>query len=87
MISIFRNCENLVGRRFNFKSLEKELNNRFGVKGKLQHENIEQFNPDFQMTYIIDKEHCFDIYYLKMRERCVFDKADIYITEIGNEIY
>ena len=82
--------EELVGNRFNKKTLESKLTEIFGHKAKV--EDISRKDDelaDYNLLTLIDNKKTgvyayADIYYLKMRRKG-FDNATIYITEVGIE--
>jgi hypothetical protein len=87
---IANQLEDLVGRRFNLKTLESKLTEIFGHKAKV--EDISRDDDelaDYNLLTLIDNKKTgiyayADIYYLKMRRKG-FDNATIYITEVGIE--
>jgi hypothetical protein len=87
---IANQLEELVGNRFNKKTLESKLTEIFGHKAKV--EDISRKDDelaDYNLLTLIDNKKTgvyayVDIYYLKMRRKG-FDDATIYITEVGIE--
>ncbi len=82
--------ENLVGKRFNLDTLNKELSEAFGedIKCEIVNEDDEENElTDWNIMFDSTKEESygyFDIYVLKMR-RPGFDGATFHITEVGYE--
>lgn len=82
--------EDLVGFRFNKKSLQKKLSEIFGAKIVLEDiSNKEDELADYNFVGGFDIPEkglygYFDIYFLKMR-RTGFDGSRIYVTEVAIE--
>ena len=82
--------EDLVGARFNQKSLEEKLTEIFGIETVLEdisRDDDELGDYNFLGHFDIPEKELygfFDFYFLKLR-RPGFDGADIYVTEVAIE--
>lgn len=87
---IIERLENLVGQRFNEKTLNEELSSIFNeeIKVELGYEDVEEF-PDYDYMFESQNNEYggdFDIYVLK-HKATDFLGNDFYVTGVGYDFY